>query len=79
MATTLDKKPVIRRLVVYERNKQLIAKMAPEGIYLKREKTRWSGALFLPWMSVFTAAAIRYANEKKRLKAEKRKQKKLGK
>lgn len=79
MTTLLDTKSVTRRLLITDgRGKTLIARMSPEGVYIKRDHSRWSNALFLPWKSVFDYGAIRYANEQKRLKKERRQQKNLG-
>lgn len=79
MPTLLATKNVTRKLLITDgRGKTLIARMAPEGIYMKRERSRWDKALFLPWLSLFQTAAIRWANEQKRLKKERRAKKKAG-
>lgn len=78
MPKLLDKKSIIRALIVYEHKKQLVVKIAPEGIYFKHERERWTSALFLPWMSGFTQAAIRRANEIREERKKKRQAKRLG-
>lgn len=79
MTTLLDTKSVTRKLLTTDgRGKTLIARMSPEGVYIKRENGRWSKAFFLPWRSVFDYSVIRWANEQKRLKKERREKKKLG-
>jgi len=74
---TLDQKSIFRKLLIYDRKKQIQVKISPEGVYFKRERTRWSSAIFMPWMAGFTVAAHRWAEEQKRLKKERRLQKKL--
>lgn len=78
MATLLDKKSIVRKLLCWERNKQLMIKVAPDGLYFKREGSRWSSAVFLPHRSAFDYACIRYAKIKKQEKAEARKRKRLS-
>ena len=79
MPTILDtKRAITRKLLVFEHGKQLVVKITAEGVYFKHDKERWKSALFLPWMSGFTQAAIRRANEIRKERAEKRKAKRLG-
>lgn len=78
VTTLLATKSVTRKLLIMHHGDTLMARMSPEGIYMKREGGRWSKALFLPWASVFDYAAIRAANEAKRLKKAKKEARKAG-
>lgn len=71
-------KPVTRKLPVYVRNKQLTARIAPEGIYIKRGSQRWSKAYFLPWMAAHDVGAKMLAAKIMKERKEKRKAKRLG-
>lgn len=80
MTTLLATKSVTRKLLATDgRGKTLIARMSPEGVFIKREGGRWGKALFLSWRSVFDYAAIAWANEQKRQKKERQKLKREGK
>lgn len=53
--------------------RQWVVRVGAEGLYLKAVRSRWSGALFLPWAAAVSVAAKMRAAELKRERAERRK------
>jgi hypothetical protein len=50
-----------------------VVDITTEGLYLKAERGRWSGALFLPWAAAVSVAAKMRAVEIRKERAERRK------
>jgi len=79
--TTVLTKPVFRTLSVQDgfgRRHVMVAKVAPEGLYLKYKGERWTSALLLPWSAAYVKAAWLKAEQIKRERREKRALKKKG-
>jgi hypothetical protein len=55
------------------RYKEVIAKVTPEGIYLKLAGCRWSGAWLCTWAAAVDVAVARMVRIKKEEKAKRRK------
>lgn len=75
-------KPVFRKLYAKDasgRTRAMVAKLAPEGVYLKHKDERWSSALLMPWFAIYERAAWLAAEKKQREKREARGFKKLAK
>lgn len=77
--TEIGRKTVTRIIQdVFYRNRRLVARMAPEGVYVKTERERWSSAYFIPWMAVHSVGAKLKAKALKEEKIRRRKEKRLG-
>lgn len=72
MATELTK-PVTRSIPILHRGRTLVARMAPEGVYIKGARERWSSAYLVPWAALYDCGAKLKVLAKKREKAIKRK------
>lgn len=66
MATKLEK-PIERALTraTDTKGKPLVARVSPEGVYLKPKGTRWENAYFVPWGTIYMEGAARKARETK--------------
>lgn len=74
MATSLGLKQIARVLDhVLIRGRRGVVRIAPEGVYIKRERERWGSAYFVPWMAVYSVGAKMKLDAKKKEKAAKRK------
>jgi len=56
---TTELRKMVTRLVetFYVKGRPLVVKMTMEGIYLKRQKERWSSAYFVPWQAMYVYGA----------------------
>lgn len=66
-------KEVTRITQVLHRGGVLVVKMAPEGIYLKRARERWSSAMLVPWNAAYDVGAKLKARREREEKAARRK------
>jgi hypothetical protein len=75
MPTKLNK-PVTRAVDVSlrptEYRRGLVARMGPEGVFVKSPGGRWSKALLATWGDIVLVAAERRAEELKRERAERK-------
>lgn len=76
------KKPIVRAVDVSLNatgfRSGLVARITPEGIYVKPPGSRWTSAYFTSWADIMLVGADRKAAEVKKARAERRKLKKLG-
>lgn len=77
--TTVLTKNVQRVIAVKDgsgRTRVMVARFAPEGLYLKFHKERWTSAVLLPWSVAYTKAcwlkAERIRRERREARAAKR-------
>lgn len=64
-------KEIARITDILHRGKLLVIKIAPEGLYIKGARERWSTAYLVPWQATYDLGAKMKAaviREEKRLK-----------
>lgn len=71
--TSLQKE-VTRITQVMHRGGLLVVKMAPEGIYIKRARERWSSAMLVPWTAAYDVGAKLKVRREREEKAARRKE-----
>lgn len=69
---------VVRDLEFIYRREELVARMAPEGVYLKGKGRRWTSGIFLSWASVYDFGAIVKSKRIREERAAKRKARREG-